>query len=491
MVIDTPARCGCHALACTLFLLAAVLSESSAHAQTWLGKLLPPVPLDQTPSTPTPAAVSTAMTLDQVEKLALAHNPTLGGAAALVVQQQGLLRQAGLYPNPTVGYVRSDPDQSGQSQTQGVFVSQDIVTAGKLQLARAAFQQEVERSNWQLQAQRARVLNDVRIRFYEALGAQQATLAAQDLEKLALEGVTIATQLLKAKQGTRPDLLQAEIQLNVVRAALRDARLRHEGAWRQLTAVVGMQGMPPAPLAGNLENDLPFLEWDALVQHLIADSPLLKAQQAEIRASEQELKLTQVQAIPNINVQMVAQRDSTQKFSSISTLVSMPVPFFNRNQGNILNAEGRLLQQRREYERIQLALVDQLAGSFRQYQSLRHQAQQLQKEILPRAKENLDLTLQAYQAGRFDFARVLSARQLYFQSHLAYIDSLTDLRKTSIEIAGLQLTGGLNPTEAGTALQATPGAGTTGVRSILLQQLQEQRNSSSQTRPGVLQSSNP
>ena len=91
--------------------------------------------------------------------------------------------------------------------------------------------------------------------------------------------------------------------------------------------------------------------------------------------------------------------------------------------------------------------------------------------------------------GRFDFSRVLTARQLYFQSNLAYVDSLTEFRKTAIEIAGQQLTGGLNPAEVGTALQATPGAGTTGVRSILLQQLQEQRNSSSQTRPAALQAS--
>jgi cobalt-zinc-cadmium efflux system outer membrane protein len=198
------------------------------------------------------------------------------------------------------------------------------------------------------------------------------------------------------------------------------------------------------------------------------------------------LKLTRVQVIPNLNVQVVAQRDSTEKYSSVSTFVGLPIPFFNRNQGNILSAEGRLVQQRKEFERIQLALVDQLAGSYRQYQSLRHQAEQLKKEILPRAKENLDLTVQAYKAGRFDFSRVLTARQLYFQSSLTYIDALTEFRKTAIEIAGLQLTGGLNPAEAGTALQAT-GVGGAGVRSILLQQLQEQRNGSSSSRPAVLQ----
>jgi cobalt-zinc-cadmium efflux system outer membrane protein len=431
------------------------------------------------------------LTVDHFERLALVHNPTIGSASAIVMQQQGLYKQAGLYPNPTVGYVRSDPDQSGHSQTQGVFASQDIVTGGKLRLARASARLDVEQSVWQLDAQQARVVNDVRIRFFEALGAQHAVQAAMDLEEIAVEGVKIAEKLLAAKVGTRPDVLQAEIQLSVVRASLRDARLRHDSAWRQLLAVAGVKDIPPSLLAGDLEGDMPALEWDSLAQQLVASSPLLRAQQAQIAAAEYELKLARVQVIPNLNVQVVAQRDSTERFSSGNLFVGMPLPVFNRNQGNILTAEGRLIQQRREYERIQLALVDQLAGSYRQYQTLRHQAEQLKKEILPRAKENLDLTAQGYKIGRFDFARVLTARQLYFQSNLAYIDSLTEFRKTAIEIAGLQLTGGLNPPEAGTALQATSPGGQSAVRGALLQQLQEQRNSASQTRPGAIQASSP
>lgn len=479
-----PGVCVC----CAAFLL----TSNYSAAQPRPAILLAPVVADQAaPTQPAPALpqLHGGWTLEQFEKLALEHNPTLGGAAAIVTQQQGLLKQAGLYPNPTVGYVRSDPDQSRQSQTQGIFVSQDIITGGKIGLAQASARQDVEQSTWQLRAQEIRVLNDVRIRFYETLGAQHAVIAALDLEKIASEGVKIAEQLLVAKVGTRPDVLQAEIQLSVVRASLRDAQLRHDAAWRQLIAVVGVQGMQPIPLSGQLEGQMEAFDWNALVEQLLADNPLLKAQKAQIASAEYDLKLARVQVIPNLNVQVVAQRDSTEKFSSVSTFVGVPIPIFNRNQGNILSAEGRLAQMRKEYDRLELALLDQLAASFRQYQSLHHQAEQLKKEILPRAKENLDLTMQGYKAGRFDFARVLAARQLYFQSNITYIDSLTEVRKSAIEISGLQLTGGLNPAEVGTALQAAAGA--TGLRSILLQQLQEQRAGGSASRPAALQAGGP
>jgi outer membrane protein, heavy metal efflux system len=462
-------------------LLCLVLSGSSLAAQGPRATLLPPEPSAE------PVEPARSLSLADLEDLALANNPTLPAAAGLVRQHQGLLKQAGLYPNPTAGYLRSDPDQAGQSQTAGVFLSQEFVTAGKLKLARAAGRQEVAHANWQLQAQRGRVLNDVRIRYYEVLGAQQAVRAAADLEALAAEGVKIAEQLFQAKQGARPDVLQAEIQLSAVRGALQDARYRHEAAWRQLTHVVGVPGLPKASLVGSLEADIPRLDWQQSVQALLGSSPLLRAQEAQIRATEYELRLARAQAIPNVNVQVVAQRDSVMKYSSVSTLVSMPVPVFNRNQGNVMNVEGQLLQQRKELERVRLALTDQLASTFRQYQSLHNQVERLKQEILPRSKENLDLTTQAYKQGQFDFPRVLAARQTYFQTNTAYIDGLTELHKVAIEIGGLLLTGGLNPTEIGTALQGQPGAATTGLRSILLQQMQEQRGGASRNLPGAIQ----
>lgn len=445
------------------------------------GTLPPPAAL-HAPSASDPQP----LTLGRLEQLALANNPTIPQAQALVQQQQGLMRQAGLYPNPQAGYLRTDADQSGQSQTAGVFLSQEFVTAGKLLLARQAERQDVQIRQWQFNAQQRRVLNDLRVRFYEVLGAQQAVQLAKELVTLAEEGVRAAEQLLKAEQGTRPDVLQARIQLSAIRTALQDAEYRYRGAWQHLVNITGTPDLPPAALAGSLEEGIPDLDWKTNLQQLLASSPLLKAQEAEIRASQYEVQLARAQAVPNVNVQVVAQRDHIMKFSSVSTLVALPVPLFNRNQGNILNAQGILRQQQMEYERLRLALTDALAASFRQYETLRAQAERLEKEILPAAKENLDLTTEGYKARRLDFLHVLNARQTYFQASMARIDALTELHKVVVEMEGLQLTGGLNPTEVGTALQTQPGT-TTGIRGVILQQLQQQRATGTRNLPGAIQ----
>jgi cobalt-zinc-cadmium efflux system outer membrane protein len=447
----------------------------------------------QQPAPPAMAAAPTApapLTLADLEQLALAHNPTIAQARAGVAEQRGLYRQAGLYPNPTVGYVRTDADQTGQSQTQGAFLGQEFVTGGKLRLAQAAGRKDVELGRWQLEAQRGRVVNDLRVRFYEALGAQEAVRAALDLKRLAEEGVRATSQLVQAKQAARPDLLQAELQLSAVRTSLSDARFRLQAARRQLATIVGAD-LPPAPLAGGLEDGLPRLDWQASLQQLLAASPLLLAQQAEVEAARYEVRLAQAQAIPNVTAQVVIERDHVMKYTQASTLVALPLPIFNRNQGNVLAAKARLQQQLREYERIRLALTDQLAQSFRQYQTLAAQADRLRGEILPKAQENLSLTTTGYKAGQFDILRVLGARQSYFQARMAYLDAQTELHKVTTEISGLLLTGGLNPTAAGTALQGMPGATGTGTRSVLLQQLQEQKSATGRLLPGAVQAGGP
>lgn len=430
-----------------------------------------------------PPNVSRPLELTELESWALRNNPTISAAEALVRQAQGIWRQSGLYPNPTAGYIRTDPNQQRQSETQGIFLSQEFVTAKKLRLAQAADRQDIAWRQWQLDAQRARVVNDVRIRFYEALGAQRAVREMTEVERLAADQVRVIERLIEAQQASRPDVLQAEMQLHAIRVALADAKYRHLSAWRHLVTVAGTPNLPPTELIGELER-LPQLEWQSSLNRLLAENPVLRSQRNYIQAARIDVRLARAQAVPNVNIQVVAQHDQVMKYNSVSTLAALPLPIFNRNQGNIQLAIGLLQQQQKEYERIELALRDQLAGAFNQYLSAKNQAEQLQKEILPRAKENLDLTVKGHRLGQFDFMRVLAARQMHFETTLAYIDSLTALHKAAIEIQGLQLTGGLNPTEIGTALQHG-GAG--GPRSVLLQGLRQQGIQGSRLLPGAIQ----
>ena len=414
----------------------------------------------QTESDSLPPAVSSPeLSLADLETLAVQYNPTLLQAQAAVTGQQGVYLQAGLYPNPQIGYLNGSASNSAVKQSNGAFFSQEFVTAHKLDLAQLAASEELKRYQWDHEAQRLRVMNDLKIRYYEVLGAQEAAAVNRQLVGVAEKSLLAAERLWQSNTGTRTDVLQAKVQLETVRLNLEEAEHRYDAAWEQLATMVGVSPMRPVPLVGNLASELPRLELDVCWQELLSNSPQIRSAESELGHGWATYREARAQAVPNVTLQTVAEYDRAMQATTVSTLVALPLPLFNRNQGSIDKASADIRADQADLCRVQLVLRDQLADSFRRYKTSLRQAERLRDTILPSAEENLQLSQQLYATGETAFAPVLVAQQTYFHSKVAYVESLTELHKVVTEIQGLQLTGGLNPAAIGSAIQNQPGSG--------------------------------
>ena len=121
----------------------------------------------------------------------------------------------------------------------------------------------------------------------------------------------------------------------------------------------------------------------------------------------------------------------------------MPLPVFNRNQGNIRRAEAELITARGEIRRVSLELQQQLAAAFEQYQNARYQVEKYAQEILPNAQTSLNLVTAGYRQGEFNYVTLLMAQRTFFQVNLAYVEAVRDLRWASVAIEGNLLEGSL------------------------------------------------
>ena len=410
---------------------------------------------------------ASGITLADLQVLAVENNPTLSQAQAAISAEQGFYRQAGLYPNPQIGYLNGTASNPAVKQSNGVFYSQEFVTAHKLQLAQNSASVEIKRYQWDHESQRLRILNDLKIRYYEVLGAQQAKQVTDEMVKIAEKGLKMAEQNFEAKHAARTDLLQARIHLETVRLTRDEAEHRYTAAWEQLATIVGIAQLAPVPIVGELTDDVPQLELVMCQQHLLANSPQIKSTECDLGHAWASYREARAQATPNITVQTVGEYDRATQAAIVTTLVALPFPIFNRNQGNIDKSSADIVAAQAEIARVQLVLRDQLALSFQRYNTSLRQTQRLREVILPSAKENLQLTEQVYASGERPFTDVLFAQQTYFQSQVSYLDALTELHKVVTEIQGLQLTGGLNPASIGGAIQNQPGGGTQRQRALL------------------------
>jgi cobalt-zinc-cadmium efflux system outer membrane protein len=389
------------------------------------------------------AAPPPPMTLADLDRMAETNNPTLAWAAARVGAARGEWTQVGLPPNPTAGYLASEIGDDGRAGQQGAFVAQEFVTGGKLRLNREVAAQAVRQAEQQCAAQRFRVLNDVRIDFYEVLIAQRKIEIAQELAGVSDQGFKAAESFMKAKEGSRVDLLQASIEANTAKMVLESARNDYLAAWRRLTAVIGLPETQPTPLNGDLREAMPEISFDDAMHRLLATSPEVASAQIGIERAQAAINRARVESIPNVQMQVSMQHDNSTGSNIAGVQVGVPLPLFNRNQGGERRAETELAVAQNDYRRVQLDLHHRLATVYQQYANSKHQVEIYSKSILPDAEASLKLVANGYHQGQFTYWILLTAQRTYFQTQLAYLDALKQLRRSSVEIEGMLLTDSL------------------------------------------------
>ena len=395
-----------------------------------------PTPQDAATDVREPVPLPQGMTLAEWEAMAERNSPTLAQAAARVQAMRGEWLQSGLYPNPRAGYKASEIGDDGQAGQQGAFFGQEFVTAGKLGRARDAADQAVQQAQWAWEAQRGRVISDVRRAFYDVLVAQRSVELTDQLVRIGQEGVRAAEQLLRAKEVSRVDVLQARIEADSARILAEKARNRHLAAWRNLAVVAGVADMQPAPLAGDLQDGLAQLTWEEGVHRVLADSPVLAEARTGVARAEAVLGRQCAERVPNVDMQAGVLYDNATRDTIAEVQVGVPLPLFNRNQGNIRKAQAELTAARAEVHRAELELQQRLAATFEQYQNARCQVEKYAAEILPNAQTSLDLVTAGYRQGEFNYVTLLMSQRTFFQVNLAYVDAIRDLRSAAVAIEG-------------------------------------------------------
>lgn len=396
------------------------------------------------PETSVPIAATSGMTLEDVQQIALQNNPSIQQAVATSRRASGIQTQVGLKPNPSVGYFGEEIGNDSAAGLHGAFVSQTFVRGGKLAWNRTVIGHDVQFTRWQAEVQRFRVRNDVRIQFYEALGAQKRLAIARQFRPVAEKGVEISEALVEAKEGARPDVLQSEVQLGEVNLAIQQAEYEFAAAWNELVAIAGVPEMAPTALVGELDAVTTDRDLESAYAQTIAESPLLAAACAKVRRAGANLQRQRVQPIPNLNAQIGAGYDDGTGDEFANVQLSLPIPIHNKNQGNIRAAHAEYCEATQNVNRIKMQIRRDLARAMQGFQVAQATVRQYEMLILPKVDETLDLMQKAQAAGEFDFLRVLTARRAYFEANLKYVIAQTRLAQANAKIDGLLLTGGLD-----------------------------------------------
>jgi len=401
-----------------------------------------PLALEPLPN-PIETEYADGLSLEAIEQLALANNPAIKQASAASARAGGIRTQVGLKPNPTFGYNGVQLADAGTDQ-HSLFIEQTLVRGDKLAWNRRVIGHDVNAMNWLVETQRERLRTDVRLAFYEALAAQKRLELSREFRNVAAKGVTVSEQRVQGDVGTRPDVLQSEIQLNEVELAIQQAEFDYLAAWNELAALTGIPDFGQSTLIGDLDSTTTTRSAESEFAQIVATSPLLAAAQARVCRAKANLERQRVQPVSNVTGHLGAGHDNGTGQGFLNVQLSLPVPVYNKNQGNIRAAYAEYCAATQNVDRIRVSIRRDLARIMREYGVAEATVHQYEQTILPKAREALELMEEGREAGEFDFLRVLTSRRAFFDANIKYVAALRQLAQANARIDGLLLSGGLS-----------------------------------------------
>lgn len=402
------------------------------------------LPAYRAPVDPTQTSVEVSQPLGELSlrdalAAALQGSPELASLSWQVRSREAQALQARARPNPALNIEVENFGGSGERQAfdaheTTISLAQLVELGGKRTKRMRIAELETGLASWDYEAKRVAVLADTTKAFMLVLSFQERTALVRELESLSSESVrSIASTV---REGAISPIEEDRARVSLERVQLEAARVEKEleGARLLLSATWGATAATFSRALGDLSQlpthpDLPALLADA------PESPAIARWNTEVSEREASLALERARRIPDITAALGARAYGDNEDVGLVAQLSIPLPFFDQNRGNILGARYRLAQATSERRAADVSVRSQLEASYRSLEATSHEIRALRDRIVPRATRVFDEMRRSYATGRFRYVEVLDAQRTLFEARRELLDALTlyHLLATDIE----------------------------------------------------------
>jgi cobalt-zinc-cadmium efflux system outer membrane protein len=381
------------------------------------------------------------LTLGRALSRALAANPRLTAAERDIGIATGRRIQAGAIPNPELSVELDDAFGSGRyrgtrSAETTLQLSQIVELWGKRDARIAAGSAEVDAATWQRRATRLEVLSETAITFLAVLGAQRRVEILNE-QVAALDRLTpLLQRRVDAGAASPAETGRATIAADLIRVDLERTRGTLASARRDLAILMGDSVPKFSSVAGRsiaVGRAPPF----ASVLAAIDANPALMRWTSVRAQRNAELLIARLKPVPDLKVSAGWRHYNETGDNAVRLGVSIQIPLWDQNRGDILAAEQNLDKVRAERAASRAALVlvagrayDSLTASLRELQILRD-------STIPTARTAAEAIQAGYGQGRFSLLEVLDVLGSVGQAELREQEALQNLHIAIATIEGL------------------------------------------------------
>ena len=385
------------------------------------------------------------LTLAEAIGLAMAHNSALAVERLGVDVAGGGVTKAQIYPynpelevSPALGGDRLPPDQSLHfAYDAQVGVSQTVELRGqgaiRLQRAKAL----VDQATWQLREAERGVRVEVLRAFGAVLLAQQRVRLAGEIVDLSRELLRVARELYEAGHVPRLDALRAEVEERLAGNERVAADRALTTLKRDLVLIMGQPSDLSFEAAGSLPYSASPIVESALTENALRGRPDVRAAEAGLQASEAGTALVQAEQtfpVVNLSAHYEYSREAEARQHRAVLGLSLPLPVFNRREGDLEIAMAQRSQQAARLDLVRATISAQVSQALDRFRASRRIVEQFTRHILPQQRENFELLREGYQLGQFTLTEVLVIQREFIQGRSRYLDAVAEFNAALVDL---------------------------------------------------------
>jgi cobalt-zinc-cadmium efflux system outer membrane protein len=359
------------------------------------------------------------MSFDQLAQAALAQNKSLQAAREELRQAEARLKQAGLRPNPSIEISRTTDvlfANEGETGFAAGF-TQPFELGGKRQKRIDVAQVEVDLAKAEIAEAERRLIGQLKAAYLRA-GETAARLNFLERSRvLNLQTAQVMTVRLASGDASQLEshLLQAE------NSRVETQRLSAESQWTQeMLEVRKLAGIswnekvsfePVTPPSG-----ISSIASDAdLIESAFRSRPDLQAARLRQSLADAGVTLARAQVAPTIlgsvryllepDISRFATATQSKAFEKDSVLefgVSIPLPLWNKEQGNIGEAASKVSQAAAEREALENAIRLEVTAAARRYEFAVRSLDSIRNGVVKETQEGFSITQLAYNSAMPD-----------------------------------------------------------------------------------------
>ena len=390
-------------------------------------------------------ATGPALTLDEIERMAVIGNPEIRVAMRRLAVVQAHVSTAGALDDPSFMYRGwqvpfRQPWNYNAAQNMFMF-SQTLPGLGKRSLRTSVAEADVAEAKAALEVTRLDVRIRVRKAFYDLLRAEDGLRIHDQHVDIARQAVEAARIKYTAGKVPQQDILKAQISVTRLAEHLIHFEQDIEIAQAHLDTLVGRDPYEPINVQGDYGISIALPSLETLERTALQSRPDLIEAQAVADKSRKEQALSEKAFNPDFTVSagyMLMPRGSEFR-NNYMIEGSINLPWLNRRKHDAEIAESTAMVSEKdaEIDAMRNAAFGQIQEALVQTKSAQKLANIYATSLRPQAEATLHSTVIAYENDRTEFLDVLDSQMTVIDLDLAYFQALADFeaRLADLELA--------------------------------------------------------